>query len=232
MAKDNIYDLHLTEVLLRLCTDCTGGGTSSNVPSLTLSSAVGDTLPENSNENVIFTSTVNNIPSGYSIQASSHVMSYPNGDPDTVSSSSPMAGPSTNVILGVVGSTFVVTSTVTLEHATDPDIVLSDTFTITSVLPIYYGVKTAEAIPTTTGLDQISSANNQFSLTSTVVGRMYIVLPSTLSALLSVSGPNGLTYTVANDFTLIMQGSLNYYILNYDTQLTGTNVKLFTLNFS
>jgi len=85
---------------------------------------------------------------------------------------------------------------------------------------------------TTTGLSQIASSDTSFGLTNTIVGRIYVVTPTASADLISLSGPNGLTYTIADDFTTTSLGGLDYHISNYDTQFTGTNVKTFVLNYA
>lgn len=229
MAKDNIYDLIITELILRLAA---ANSSASGAPQLTVTNNTGtNEVAENFNGNMVFTSTVTNIPTGYTITASSHVITYPTAVPTTVGSTSALTGGSIVVILGAVGSTFVVNSTVTLEHISEPDIVLVGSQTITAVLPIYYGVKAYQVTPDTISLTAIADSDINFNMTSTGVGRINVVTPITNPAVVSITGPNGMIYTVANDFTLTTIGSLNHYVLNYDTQLTGTNVKIFTINY-
>jgi hypothetical protein len=228
MAKDNIYDLIISELILRLeASDIEGG------PTLTLVSSLDSPLvPTNFNENVIFTSILTNIPTGYSITASSHVITYPTMDPPTVGSDSVVSGSPTPVILGSVGSTFVVTSTITLEHATESDIILNAIYTITTVEPTYFGVKAFSLTPDTIGLDTIASTSNTFQMTTSILGRLYVVTPLGVDPIISITDHNGLVYTIADDFTVSTSGGFTYYILNYDTQLTGTNIKTFTINFN
>lgn len=227
MAKDNIYDLIITELILRI----QALAATSNAPSIILTSSVNTTVAENFNSSGVFVSQVINIPAGYSIQANSHIITYPTAVPPTTGSAASLASPSINVILSTPGSTFVVTSTVILEHATDPDIVLNQSYTITAIAPMYFGVKAFDATPTTSGLNTTASDASTFQLTNTIVGRLYIVRPIGATPVVSVSDHNGLVTVVANDYTIITSGGLDYYILNYDTQLTGTNIKTFTLNF-
>ena len=227
--KNNIYDLTISELILRAGAGNIG---STGSPAITVTNSTGtDEVAENFNGSMTFTSTVANIPTGYTVAASSHVITYPTAVPTTVGSTAILSGGSIVVILGAVGSTFVVNSTVTLEHTSDPDIILNGAQTITSVLPIYYGVKAYQATPDTVALATIADSDINFSMTTTGVGRINVVTPITNAAVVSITGPNGLIYTVANDFTLTTIGSLNHYVLNYDTQLTGINVKTFTINY-
>jgi hypothetical protein len=227
MAKDNIYDLIISELILRV----ESIATTSTAPNIILSSTLpGNVVAAGFNGNTVFTSVIVNIPSGYTIQASSHVINYPVPSPvSTVGGSAALTGPTVNVILGAAGSTFVVDSTVTLIHATLPNIVLNGIFTITSVSPTYYGIKAFSASPDTVGLATIASSANTFQLTTSILGRMYIVTPTSSPLITGVMDQNGLVTVVATDYTITIIGSLRYYILNYDTQLTGTNIKTFTL---
>jgi hypothetical protein len=245
MAKSNIYDLHLSEILLRTCCDFSGnagaGAAGANVPSLALSSSIGATMPASLSTQASFTSEVIGMPAFYTVQGVTHVITYPDLT-TTVGSSTPLTGALQTVVSGLVGTTYTVTSTVVIEDLVNAipgvDITLTATMVITAVLPTYYGVKVSEAIPTITSLYQISSSSTQFSMTTSVVGRMYVVIPTAISSvtpMLTLAGPNGLTYP-ASDFAVstfaVGANSYDYYILNYDTQLTGTNVKTFTINFS
>jgi len=226
--KDNIYDIIITELIL----GAAAGATSAvGAPTVTLTSTANTEVSELFSSNGTFTSTVTNIPTGYSVKASTHIITTPTAPVTTTGSTSLLTTTSHAIVLGTVGSTFVVNTTVTLEHTSDPDIVLVDTFTITSVLPIYYGVKLYSATPVIAGLSTTAMSDTVFSLTSSSVGRIVLALPVSLPALVSLTGPNGLVYTVANDFTVITVGSLDFYQLTYDTQLTGTNIKIFTLNY-
>jgi hypothetical protein len=231
MAKDNIYDLVISELIIN---GTGGGGSGSFAPYLSLYSSIGSNEVQAlyNNSSVVFTSQVQNIPSGYSITANSHVISYPTVEPDTTGSTAILSGNATSVILGSVGSTFTVTSTVTLEHSTLPDIVVNTSLVITAVLPIYYGIKAYSGSPDTTGLAQMASSDDDFVMTTSIVGRLYIVLPTTSDPLISITDFNGMTINIADDFTTSTIGSLVYYILNYDTQLVGSNEKEFTLNYS
>tara|TARA_R110000765_G_scaffold71466_7_gene138732 strand:- start:89 stop:778 length:690 start_codon:yes stop_codon:yes gene_type:complete len=228
--KYNIYDLTISELILRVDSSTAA---SVGAPAITITNSTNSNqVQAGFNGNMLFTSTISNIPTGYSISGVTHAITYPTVTPDTTGSTISLTGPSVNVILGAVGSTFVVTSAVTLIHATDPNIVLAGTHTVTAVLPLYYGVKPYEAVPTNTSLSQTASSATQFTMTSSAVGRMFVVIDTSITTpLVSVTGPNGLIYTVANDFTLTLSGSYNFYQLNYDTQLTGANIKTFTLNY-
>jgi hypothetical protein len=230
MAKDNIYDVEISELILRL--DAATAATVGAAAITITNSLNNNQVQANFNGNATFTSTITNIPSGYTVSGTTHTIVYPTAAPNSTGAGTTLTGGSINVILGVVGSTFTVTSSATLVHATLPNVVVTGSQTITSVLPLYFGVKPFESLAVITGLSQTADSATQFQLTSTVVGRMFVAIPiSVTTPLISVSGPNGLIYTVANDFTLTTIGAINFYQLNYDTQLTGTNIKTFTLNY-
>jgi len=225
--KSNIYDLLISELVLN-----SGSGSStpstSTVTSLTLSNDLGsNSVIVNFVGNVTYTSTVNNMPAGYSISASSHVINYP-ATAATVGSGSPIVGAATPVVLNTNGATFTVTSTVTLTSLTDPTIVLNATNTITAVASIYYGVKPYESFPILTSLSSQPYTLNQFSLTSTVLGRFFIVFET---GLLNFDGllDDGGQFWPVSDFTLITNLGYDFYQLNWDTQLTGTVPKIFTI---
>ena len=234
--KNNIYDLVASELILRA-----GGGSASGLgggsPSLDITSdIISNEVRVGYNEDHSFTSSVENIPSGYAVSASSHVVSYPTATSTTGSSASVTGVVSVNVG-STEGNTFVVSSTVTLVNAGDssqPDIVLTSTMTITAVLPLYYGVAAYTATPSTLlSLNETAYSNTSFILSETIFGRLYIGLPYSLTDLFSITDNNGMVITV-DKFTKYdnTSESINYYILNHDTELTGLNSKKFTLNFS
>jgi hypothetical protein len=228
MAQDNIYDYTVSELILRLDANT---ATDSYTANLIINNSLGqDTIEASSSTaGVTFTSTVINFPSGYSVKANTHILTFPNATPPVTTSGSVSSG-TTTMILGAIPSTFIVTSAITLEHATSPDIVLAGSQTITAVLPIYYGVKPFEVTPDVTSLEQISSSVTTFDLTSTILGRLNIVIPTSTGTMLSVTDDNGLIIP-ASDFLKTTILGFDYYVLIYDTQLTGTNLKTFTINY-
>lgn len=228
MAKDNIYDLAISEILLRL-SDSSG----SNTTRLELSSSLNNPeVAENFTGNVIFTSTVVNTPIGYTVKATTHVITTPTAPFTTTGSTSVLSTVSVPVVVGAIGSTYVVSSTVTLEKAGDPDIVVTDDYTITSVSPIYYGIKAAPVgAPDSTNLGKIGSSTTKFTLVTSTLGRLYIAIPTATSGAdfkgVKIS-PNG-TWIYQSDFTQTTVGSYEYWVLNYDTILTGAYNKTFDI---
>ena len=226
MANFNIYDLHISELLLRL----NATSVNNTAPALIVTNNRGtNQVAENFNSVINFMSTVINIPVGYSISGTTHTLDYPTATPDTSGGAATITGSDT-VILGAIGSTYTVTATVTLIHATDPPILLTTAHVLTAVSPIYFGVKAFSGTPNSVGLLTIAETDRIFQMTNSIVGRIYVVIPSTQASLVSLTGPNGMIIPVS-DFNLITVGTLNYYQLNYDTQLTGVNLKTFTINY-
>lgn len=229
MAKDNIYDKIVSELILRSLP--AGGSGSSNLPVLVVSSSLpSDQVPVGFSGNVAFTSEVLNIPSGYSVDPNSHVITYPTATSPTTGSTALLTGPSLPVALVSLGNTFTVTSTITLVSVTGPNIVLTGSVTLVAVAPGYYGVVPYSPTPTLAGLSTFASTVPVFSMVSTGVGRLLIALPTGSPTVLTVSQSTGLIYPVS-DFTVTISGGYDYYQLNYDTQLTGANIKTFTLNY-
>lgn len=228
--ENNIYDLVISELILK----GTGSAGGVSTAKLVISSTLGaTTVQENFNGPVAFTSSVENMPTGYTVQAASHVINYPGGTPSTSSTGNEeeITGPSITVILGAVGSTYEVTSTVILEKAGEADITLNGSLTITSVLPTYYGVKAFEALPTLTALTEMSSDSTSFTLTSSSEGRLFVAVPTAQAPITSIVTPSGLFIDV-DEFTSTVSGSHTIYQLGYDTILTGSNNKTFNINFS
>ena len=228
MAKDNIYDIIITELILR----SDNVNSTLGLPTVVITSTIPNTVPANFNGSGVFTSQVYNVPSGYTIDPNSHIITYPIAVPPTIGSNPVLTGGATNVILGINGTTYVVNTTITLIHSTNPPITITGSYTITAVAPMYYGIKAYSSSPDTTGLALTSSLMTSFQMTTSNFGHLYIALPTGMNPLVSVTDPNGLIYTIANDFTLMTNTGYDYYILNYGTQLTGSNVKTFTLNFN
>ena len=230
MAKDNIYDIISSELILRLAASTAATG----APYITLTSSLATSVPAGFSGNGTFTSTVSNLPIGYTILANSHIVTTPTTPQTTTGSLDVLDTTSHAVAIVSAGSTYVANTTVTLSHPTDPlqaDIVLTGSFTILAVLPIHYGVKAYSATPTSAGLADEAMDSTSFSMVNSILGRLVVALPTALDALVSITGPNGSIQLIADDFSIINDGGYNWYQLNYDTQLTGANVKIFTLNF-
>lgn len=224
--KSNIYDIHLSEIELRLSAQAENAASTARVQ---LSSSIGlDTVPENFNGTHTFSSNIVNLPIGYTVKLGSHTVTTPTAPITNTSSNANFTTSAHAVILGVSGSTYVVTTTVTIEKAGESDIVLTDSLTITSVLPIAFGVKTYEAVPTLTTLDVQSNLVLNFDLTSTILGRLLVAIPTPDADMITLEDNNGNVWPVS-DFTKTTNGGHEIWQLNYDTQFTGSYIKTFTI---
>ena len=228
MAKDNIYDKIVSELILRL-----DANTASNsMPILALTSSLGtNQVPVGFSSNVAFTSEVLNIPLGYTVTTNTHVITYPSVTPPTVGSTLILTGASIPVTIASLGGTYTVNTNVTLSNGVDPDINLTSTLVITAVSASYFGVVPFAVTPTLAGLTAFASTVSSFDIISTGVGRLLIALPVGSPAMLSLEQDNGLIYPVSI-FTAITSGGYVYYQLNYDTQFTGPFLKTFTIHYS
>lgn len=230
MPNDNIYDIVISELILR------SGEISGSVsaPSVSLRNPDGDVREVHAGyiESLTFKSDIDVMPMGYSVVADSHVISTPTSPFTTIGSTSTVTTIPVVVNLPTIGDTYVVSTTVDITNGVDT-ITMTDTWTITAVGTLYYGVKPFELIPVTTELEETASSSTTFDIVGpTVIGRLNIVLPVTMPTLVSVVDPSGLIITIADDFTVTTSGPNKFYVLNYDTELTGPSTKTFGLNFS
>ena len=67
-------------------------------------------------------------------------------------------------------------------------------------------------------------------MTNSSIGRLNVVVPTANGSIVSVTDNNGLIIPLSS-FLLTTVGSFDHYVLTYDTQLTGTNIKTFTINY-
>jgi hypothetical protein len=230
MAKNNIYDLIIAELILRAPND-----DNLNTTQLKITNSLDSVyVPVNFSAPVAFTSTVLNPPLGYSVVELSHEISYPNAT-TTQGSALVVTGANVSVVLSTLNSTYTVNSTVTLRHNTNPadnaDIVLTASQIITAISPLFYGVKPFALPPNTNDLATTHVAATTFTMTFSSLGRLYIVTPTAHPMLLSVKDFNGLTLPITSNFTVVENAGLRYYILTYDIILVGSNQKVFTLNY-
>jgi len=224
--ENNIYDLHISEIELRLEASAANAAATARVE---LSSSIGLlTVPENFNGNATFTSEVVNMPIGYTVKTGTHIVTTPTAPISNISSNSEFTTSSHTIILAAAGSTFIVSTTVTLEKVGESDIIITDTLTITSILPIVYGVKPYSATPTLTSLNEQSSLALSFDIISSSIGRLLIGLPTGDSDMIALQDNNGNIWP-ASDFTMSVVGGHELWQLNYDTQFTGANIKTFTI---
>jgi len=235
--ESNIYDVVISELILKNASGGAGGaggaGGSNYTPYvLVTSSLTSNSVQENFSGLVTFSSTVYNIPSGYTVKANTHSMTYTSGGAATNGSSNVISSSQITVIVGSAGSTFLASSTVTLAKFAEPDIVLTNVFTITAVVPMYYGIKPFNATPDFTGLTPAAGNNTVLTFTSSTLGRLHIVLPVSALPIVSVIDPSGNIIPASAFTSPIGGGSLKYYLMNWDIILTGSNLKYFTIKFS
>jgi hypothetical protein len=227
--EKNIYDLIISELILS-GTGASGGSTSSAGPRLELTNSrnIVDISVPASGETLTYTSKILNIPDGYTI--SSHIVTPTSGTQETTTSNTLITS-SKVLTIASVGGTFVTTSEATLTKSGSQTYILTAINTITGVAPMYFGLKVGPAY-STNDLTAQASTKNTFELT-TGSRRLHIVLPTSLPPLLSVTDPNGLIIPVSSFVTpQVIDNNQKYYVLNWDTELTGTNKKKFTLNFN
>lgn len=218
MAKDNIYDRVIGELVIR-----SAQNVSSLGPSLVLNSDLptGNLVTYNSAFSFSLTSEVRNIPTGYTVKSSTHIISYPGGAPASdVSSLATFTGSQVVVMSGSTGWTYTVSVTVTLEKSGSADLVLSDTFIFEAVTTLYYKkdsvdnnfvlTSTSKAIlDTTYGSDIVWSVNN-----SNLV-YLYIIVPTGTSVSHLVDHNQDIIFLT--DFTVSTVGGYDYYVSNWAT---------------
>lgn len=225
MAKDNIYDQIIGELVIRAEQNASSFG-----PQLIVSSSLenNDIVPYSTSLTFEITSEVINVPTGYTVKASTHTIAYPGGSPATdVSSATSMTGATLNINSGTSGWTYVVTASMTLEKTGSADIVISTTFTISAVSSAYF---------------KANAVNNDFNLvgaTSTILdtstnGTQIAWNVAATNLYLYFIVPTGLTITGIIDhnqnlidisnFTITTNGAYDYYVLTWFTQLTPAGI--------
>tara|TARA_R110002073_G_scaffold2605_1_gene16947 strand:+ start:1604 stop:2320 length:717 start_codon:yes stop_codon:yes gene_type:complete len=238
MLKDGIHNIVASELILR------ASEVSNNVVSPTVDLANTDNIV-----NVYagyvgalnFNSSIPVMPVGYSVVTGSHIISSTgtaggSGVFTSVGVSTVAATTPTISVTFLTGETYVVNTTVDITDGTTT-LTLTNTYTINVVDSMLFGVKAYEGagVVTSTSLSEAPSTDAKFDIVgATVIGRLYIVLPTALvtaTPLLSVEGPSGLIFPIS-DFTSTVSGTDTFYVLNYDTELTGTGIKNFILNYA
>lgn len=215
--KKNIYDYIISELVYRTSTI-----SSLNSPYLEISSDLpfNDKAPFTLNTNVIFTSTLKNIPTGYNIKANTHIISYPIAVTPDQGSTSSLVGSTVPIIFSSIGDTFTVNVTITLEKPSLPDIVITGTFTISAIGAIYFGLRPVNNNFVLPGLASTTSLeiNQKIYLTPSVNNYLYIVFPNGGNLPIFFRDQNGLIISVS-DFTATVLGSYTYLVLNWSTSI-------------
>jgi hypothetical protein len=244
MADTNIYDRHITELFFRIAELGTGLG-SGTAAKLQLSwnqpYTDNETLPGYTG-NHSFTSTVINMPAGYSVKSGTHVITYPTASP-TVGSIAPLIGSGILVDnLAAIGDTYTVTSSVILERPGNSDIVLNASLIITAAAPFYWGIIDGSAtltpswsVSTASSLSLLPSGNIQFQMPlATGPAYFHVGLPTGLGVPNYIVDGNGNAYPIADwtqtNSTGVFGESIEGFI--YKTYISNTNATSFwTLQF-
>lgn len=217
MAKNNVYDFILGELIYRSTISNNIGG-----PSLEISSSLlfNDRAPLNFNGTAAFTSTVKNTPVGYTVRASTHIMFYPIIFGPDFSSNNSFTGGNAPIIFTSILDSFTVNSTVTLEKAGSPDIVLNGSITVQASSVILFGSKTTNNSFITSALNStVFAAQNQTVLLAPAsFNYIYFVFPTGGALPLYLKDRNGLVIEFSN-FTMNSAGGYDYYVLNWATTI-------------
>lgn len=213
--KKNIYDYILGELVYRVAVN-----TAANGPYLDIISNLpfNDQAPFTLNTMVIFTSVVRNIPTGYTVKANTHIITYPIIVPADINSSAALIGSAVPIIFATAGDLFTINDTITLEKLGDPDIVLVKTFTVTAIGAIYYGLKSLNNDFTLPGLSSTVyiEQNQRVLLPSGSSQYIYFVFPNGSNLPLFFRDRNGLVIDISN-FTITTLGSDVYLVLSWIT---------------
>jgi len=217
--KNNNYDFIISELVYR-----TDSGSLFSGPYLEVSSDLlfNNQAPFTLNGSVSFTSILKNIPSGYTVKANTHTISYPIVVPDSIGSVSTLIGTPVNVVFSTIGDTFTVLASITLEHTTDPDIVITKSFTITAVGAIYFGSKATNNNFTLVGLSSTAyvEENQKVLLPVSSNHYIYFAFPTGSILPLFIRDRNGLVLDLS-DFTQTTILGYNYLVLNWSTSITN-----------
>lgn len=218
--KTNIYDFIISELVYR-----TAVSNLSSGPYLDITSDLpfNDIAPYTFNGNVSFTSVVKNIPTGYTVQASSHIINYPIVWAPAVSSAIENNGTPVPIIFTTPGDSFTVTVTVTLEMATFPDIIVTDTFTVNAFAELYAGALPTNSAITTAGLSSFlyNQVNQKFSLPVVSGQYVYVVFPGLAPVLpLFIRDRNGLVIELS-DFTTYTTATETFLVLSWPTNIAA-----------
>jgi len=217
MSKKNIYDFHISELIYRL-------EQSSNLqtPYLQVSSSLlfNNIAPLNFNGNVSFTSSIMNVPLGYTVKANTHIISYPIAVPSDTSSNGTFTGTAVPIIFTSITDTFLVNFTITLEKPANPDIVITNTLTVFSTAAVFFGSKATNNSFITTGLSAsvYNQENQSVLLPQSSFTYIYFVFPTGGNLPILLKDRNGLVIDWSN-FTMTTAGGYDYYVLNWATSL-------------
>lgn len=227
MAQTNIYDFIIAELIKN------GSNGSSGLDLTVLSLTVNNpsVIAGETVNGVIFTSTLSNLPSGWTIVADSHVISVP-GFADTTGSITPVLTTGLSINLPLPNDILVATSTIDVTDGTDT-VTLTATANVIAYSYIFYGVKAYSATPVTAGLDSVIGSDISFTITDTTgVGRLIFVIDNDVTQPISIVDQHGNEWVIAEDFETYSNLFYTFYTLNWDTQFSGTEDKTFTFKYA
>lgn len=232
MAKDNIYDQIIAELIFRAEQNASSFG-----PQLVISSSLegNNIVPYSTSLNFEITSEVINIPVGYTVKANTHIISYPGGVPvNDVSSTVSMTGTTLNVISGTNGWTYTVNVTITLEKTGSADIVISDTFVITAVDTVYFKAHATDfnfnlSSTSTSILDLVNGSEINWNIATSLL-YLYIIVPTGLNISYIIDHNNNII--PISNFSMSTVAAYDYYVLNWATQLTPSMIYTWRVIFA
>jgi len=219
MSKRNIYDFHISELLYRIAVNGTSSGPYLEVTSdLPFNNQAAFTL----NTNVVFTSVLKNVPTGYTVKANTHEITYPiMVSPDTGSADTLIGSP-VPIIFSTIGDTFTINVTLTLEKALSPDIVVTASFTVSAIGALYFGSRALNNDFTLPGLSSTAflEENQKVYFAPAVNNYLYFVFPNGSNFPLFFRDENGLVIDAdSNNFTSTVFGGYTYMVLNWNTTI-------------
>jgi hypothetical protein len=230
MAQTNIYDFILAELIKR--SGNTNGATGSTVTTLSLINNLTNNclIAGNVYNNVVFTSEILNLPTGWTIVANTHVLSV-TGFAAVTGSTNSISTINLTISIPLISGTIVSVSTVDITDGVNT-VTLSSVNTLTGCGTIYYGIKAYSASPTIVGLSEISSAETAFSFTTSGVNRIVFAIPTTETQPIALVDQHENEFDIATDFEVFNDGINTFYTLNWDTQFTGVAEKTYTIKYS
>jgi len=229
--KNNIYDLIISELVIDAGATTGSGSTpgTGNVSGASLSLTTLNSLNVgvNMNTEFVYTSTLYNMPVGYTVQ--SHSITS-NGGTIASGATGVLSNTLTSETVNIptVGGVYIITSTATLISQGNPNIIVSSTLTITAVNVVKYGL-----LPLTTPVDisvlQVAPMGSTYTIAaSAVVGRITFVIPGGVDPITKIIDNHGMQMMVSEDFTMVLESGNQVYTLDYDTQIIS-GPKTFTI---
>jgi len=220
MSKKNNYDFIIAELIHR----ATANVSPYSGPYLEVTSSLpfNNLAPFTTNTTATFTSVLKNIPTGYTVKANTHEISYPIMVPNDTGSSDTLTGSPVPIIFTTIGDVFTINVTITLEKALVADIVVTTSFTVTATGAIFYGTRNVDNNFTLPGLSSTAylEINQKVLLNPAVNEYVYFVFPTGANIPLFFKDRNGLVIdSDSNNFTTTSFGGYTYLVLNWNTTI-------------